>query len=643
MPLITLEKACLAFGHHALLDHIDLQLDSGERIGLIGRNGGGKSSLLRVLAGDVKLDDGKLWCASALKLAYVPQEPLLEAGNTVFQEISNGLGNLSQLLLDYHAVSHDLSSGEADTEALLARLQDLQSALETQDGWNIQARVETVIDKLALPADTLVGNLSGGLKKRVALARALVTSPNVLLLDEPTNHLDFSSIEWLEDLLKNFPGSVLLITHDRRFLDNVATRIIELDRGNLQTFSGNYADYQRKKAELVEIEAVHNQKFDKLLAQEETWIRKGIQARRTRNEGRVRQLEALRLERAARRERMGKANLNVDAGERSGKLVAELENISKSFADKMVVKDFSCRILRGDRIGLLGPNGAGKSTLLKLILGDLQPDTGHVRQGTKLTIAYFDQMREQLSDEMTLTETISQGSEFIEINGVKKHVVSYLEDFLFAPERARSPVKSLSGGERNRLLLARLFTRPANVLVLDEPTNDLDIETLELLEMLLRDYSGTLFLVSHDREFLDNVVTQVIAFEGNGVLQEYVGGYEDWMRSRRIVETKATVQKKVNSVKSTATSSKPPKPASRGKLGYHETRELEALPAKIETLEKEQAKISLRLSDTAVYRDSPEEAKVLQERFSAIERELMACFDRWNELETKYDPAEIHN
>ena len=633
MPLVTLEKACLAFGHHLLLNHVDFQLDPGERIGLIGRNGGGKSSLLRVLAREIKLDDGKLWCAPDLKLAYVPQEPTLDADKTIFQEISNGLGNLSQLLYDYHAVSHDLSKGEADTDALLVRLQDLQSELEAQDGWNIQARVETVIDKLSLPADTLVGHLSGGLKKRVALARALVISPNVLLLDEPTNHLDFSSIEWLEDLLKNFSGSVLLITHDRRFLDNVATRIIELDRGNLQTFSGNFADYQRKKAELLEIEAVHNQKFDKVLAQEEIWIRKGIQARRTRNEGRVRQLEALRLERAARRERVGRVNLNVDVGERSGKLVAELEHISISFGDITVVKDFSCRILRGDRVGLLGPNGAGKSTLLKLILGKLQPDAGSVRQGTKLSIAYFDQMREQLNDEMTLTETISQGSEFIEINGARKHVISYLEDFLFAPERARSPVKSLSGGERNRLLLARLFTCPANVLVLDEPTNDLDIETLELLETLLRDYSGTLFLVSHDREFLDNVVTNVIAFEGGGNLREYVGGYEDWIRSRRTVDTAG--HQKATPKKITANSAMPTKVASRIKLDYHETRELEALPAKIEILEDEQANITLRLNNATIYRDCPEEAKALQIRFSIIEKELAACFDRWAELETK--------
>ena len=638
MPLVTLEKACLAFGHHALLDQVDFQLDSGERIGLIGRNGGGKSSLLRALAGEIKLDDGKLWSAPGLKLAYVSQEPMLGAGNTVFQEISNGLGGLSQLLLDYHSVSHDLSESAVDTEALLVRLQNLQSELEAQDGWNVQARVETVIDKLNLPADTLVGNLSGGLKKRVALARALVISPNVLLLDEPTNHLDFSSIEWLEDLLNNFSGSVLLITHDRRFLDNVVGRIVELDRGNLQNFSGNFADYQLKKAEMLEIEAVHNQKFDKVLAQEEVWIRKGIQARRSRNEGRVRQLDALRLERAARRERLGQANLNVDAGERSGKLVAELEHISKSFGDNLVVKDFTCRILRGDRIGLLGPNGAGKSTLLKLILGKMQPDTGNVRQGTKLSIAYFDQMREQLNDEMTLTETISQGSEFIEINGARKHVISYLEDFLFAPERARSPVKSLSGGERNRLLLARLFTRPANVLVLDEPTNDLDIETLELLETLLRDYTGTLFLVSHDRAFLDNVVTQVITFEGNGILCECVGGYEDWIRSRRTVD-----QKKANSTKNTATSVKPSRSTSRIKLGYHEARELEVLPAKIEALENEQASITLRLSDTSLYRDSPDEVKMLQVRFSAIEKELMVCFDRWNELETKSHQEEIHH
>lgn len=636
MPLITLENACLAFGHHALLDHADLQLDPGERAGLIGRNGGGKSSLLRALAGEIKLDDGKLWHAPNIKLAYVAQEPLLNPSNTVYQEVSTGLGNISRILLDYHAVSHALSETPENTEALLMRMQDLQSALEVEDGWNLQAKIEAVIDKLNLPADMLIEHLSGGLKKRVALARALVISPDVLLLDEPTNHLDFSSIEWLESLLQDFAGSVLFITHDRRFLDHVATRIVELDRGHLQSFAGKFTDYQRKKAEMLEVEAIHNQKFDKFLAQEEVWIRKGVEARRTRNEGRVRRLEALRLERAARRDKTGKANINLDAGERSGKLVAELEHASKRYGDKVIINDFSCRIMRGDRVGLLGPNGAGKSTLLKLILGEIQPDSGAIQQGTKLSVAYFDQMREQLDEEMILTDTISPGSDFVEINGKRKHVISYLEDFLFPPERARSPVKSLSGGERNRLLLARLFTRPANVLVLDEPTNDLDIETLELLEALLQDYAGTLFLVSHDREFLDNVVTQVIAFEGNGKLCEYIGGYEDWIRVKQFEDN--IHQQKIlskQSETSPTSNSKAPKAPQPKKLSYQEARELEALPGKIDALEQEQANITLRLSQPAIYRDYPNEAKILQTRITVIEKELIDCFARWEELESK--------
>ncbi len=636
MPLITLENACLAFGHHALLDHAGLQLDASERVGLIGRNGGGKSSLLRALSGEIKLDDGKLWRAPNLKLAYVSQEPVLNPTNTVYQEVSNGLGNISQILLDYHAVSHALSEKTANTEALLIQLQELQGVLEIEGGWSLQAKIETVIDKLNLPADTLIEHLSGGLKKRVALARALVISPDVLLLDEPTNHLDFSSIEWLEGLLQDFSGSVLFITHDRRFLDNVATRIVELDRGKLESFSGKFSDYQRKKADLLEVEAMHQQKFDKFLAQEEVWIRKGIEARRTRNEGRVRRLEALRLERVARREKVGKANIAVDVGERSGKLVAELEHVNKSYGDKAIIKDFSCRIMRGDRVGLLGPNGAGKSTLLKLILGELPPDSGKIQQGTKLSVAYFDQMREQLNEEMVLTDTISQGSEFVEINGKRKHVISYLEDFLFAPERARSPVKSLSGGERNRLLLARLFTRPANVLVLDEPTNDLDIETLELLETLLQDYAGTLFLVSHDREFLDNVVTQVIAFEGNGKLCEYIGGYEDWIRAKHF-ENNISQQKILSKQSETSPTPIPksPKLSRAKKLSYQETRELEALHGKIDILEQEQANITLRLNEPTIYRDHPNETKVLQTRFAMIERELTDCLARWEELESK--------
>lgn len=630
MPLLTLEKTSLAFGHHTLLDQVDLQLDPGERIGLIGRNGGGKSSLLRVLAGEIRPDDGKIWRAPALKLAYVPQEPELDPALTVFQEVSKGLGAVSQALIHYHEASHLLSDGTGDTEALLSRLETLQAELEAQDGWRIQARVETAIERLDLPVDALVGQLSGGQKKRVALARALVLSPDVLLLDEPTNHLDFVSIEWLEGLLKDFAGSVLFVTHDRRFLNNVATRIIELDRGNLTSFPSSFVEYQRKKMEMLEIEAIHNQKFDKALAQEEVWIRKGVQARCTRNEGRVRRLEALRLERTARRERAGTINLNVDEGAKSGRMVAELEQVSKSYGDKAIIKNFSCRIMRGDRVGLLGPNGAGKSTLLKLILGELQPDSGNVRLGTKLSVAYFDQMREQLNDEETLIDTISQGSDFIDIGGNKKHVISYLEDFLFAPQRARSPVKSLSGGERNRLLLARLFTRPANVLVLDEPTNDLDIETLELLEDLLQNYSGTLFLVSHDREFLDNVVTQVIAFEGDGVLREYVGGYEDWVRARNFQKTEAQQQ----AVKPTV-AFKAREPSARIKLDYKETRELDELPRKIDALEREQVDISRQLCSSDIYRDEPEKAGALQRRFSAIEGELMDHLARWEELEAK--------
>ena len=632
MPLISLDKVCLAFGHHQLLDRSDLQFDLGERIALIGRNGGGKSSLLRIIANEIKPDDGKVWRAPALKIAYVPQEPELDVTCTIFQEVSKGLGAVSQMLSDYDEVSNSLSSSEGDMEEHLSRLQELQSALDDQDGWRMQARVEAILLKLNLPGDALVESLSGGQKKRVALARALVLSPDVLLLDEPTNHLDFSSIEWLEKLLNDFSGSVIFVTHDRRFLDNVATRIVELDRGILTTFKCNFAEYLIKKAEFKEIEADHNQKFNKILAQEEAWIRQGIKARRTRNEGRVRRLEALRIKREARREQVAGVNLSINKGIDSGHMVAELEHVSKSYGSKVIINDFSCRIMRGDRIGLLGPNGAGKSTLLKLILNKLDPDTGKVRLGTKLSVAYFDQMREQLNEEATLIETISQGSDFIEIGKVRKHVISYLEDFLFAPQRSRSPVKTLSGGERNRLLLARLFSRPANVLVLDEPTNDLDIETLELLEALLQDYVGTLFLVSHDRSFLDNVVTQVIAFEGDGVLQEYMGGYEDWVRAKNLlkedVEKVARPRKKDSVVRAS-------KPTSQPKLSKNEMDELEVLLGKIEVLEQEQASINCKLSDSETYHDSPDKIVKLQIRLASIEKEIMNYLARWDELETK--------
>ncbi len=636
MPLIQLDKLSLAFGHVPLLDRADLVLETGERVGLIGRNGAGKSSLLKIIAGQAHSDDGTIWRAPGLRLAYVPQEPALDPGHTVFEAVAEGLGEVRGLLLDYHETAHSIGQAGADTAALLARLSELQAELDTHDGWAIQARVQMTLSRLGLLEDTKVSELSGGWLKRVALARALVVQPDLLLLDEPTNHLDLVAIEWLEGVIREFPGSVMLVTHDRRFLDNVATGIIELDRGRLTAFSGNFAAYQRKKAELLATEAVHNGKFDKVLAQEEVWIRKGIEARRTRNEGRVRRLEALRLERARRRERAGNASLALDAGERSGKLVAELEGVSKGFGGRAVIHDFSCRIMRGDKIGLVGPNGVGKSTLIKLILGELQPDAGSVKLGSKLAVAYFDQFRAQLDEESSLVDTISQGSDFIEINGVRKHVVSYLEDFLFAPQRARSPVKSLSGGERNRLLLARLFARPANVLVLDEPTNDLDIDTLELLEALLADYPGTVLLVSHDRAFLDNVVTQVIGFEGAGRLREFVGGYDDWARLAKRQQAEAEKRPAAPKPQRAGPADKSP---SRPKLSYKENRELAELPGRIERLEQEQAAITERLAAPDLYRGDPGEAKQVQARFAQVEQELMDCLARWEELESRQKAA----
>jgi ATP-binding cassette subfamily F protein uup len=635
MPLISVENACLAFGHVPLLDHTQLQLDAGERVGLIGRNGGGKSSLLKAIAGVTNLDDGSVWQAPGLRVGYVPQEPVLDPQHTVFEAVAEGIGNVSQLLLDYHQVTHDLADPKADHDALLQHMQELQAGLDAQDGWRVQSRVETVMSHLDLPADALVGSLSGGWRKRVALARALVAQPDLLLLDEPTNHLDVAAIQWLESLLLDFSGSVLFITHDRRFLDRVATRIIELDRGILSSFPGNFSAYETRKAEMLAAEATQNEKFDKFLAQEEVWIRKGVEARRTRNEGRVRRLEQLRRDRAARRDRMGTATASVDHGERSGKLVAELSHVSKAFGDKVIIRDFSTRIMRGDRIGLVGPNGAGKTTLLKLILGELEPDSGTVQRGTKQAVAYFDQMREALNGEATLADTISPGSDFVEIGGERKHVISYLGDFLFAPERARSPVKSLSGGERNRLLLARLFARPANVLVLDEPTNDLDIETLELLESLLQEYQGTLFLVSHDRAFLDNVVTQVIAFEGDGKLTENAGGYADWERYIQQRDARAAAAKTEARTAAPTPQPQPQPRKSAVKLSYKEARELEALPGQIEALEKEQGEISQRLADPEIYRSEAAEATRLQARTAEIEELLLTALARWEELEAK--------
>jgi ABC transport system ATP-binding/permease protein len=624
MALLTLSNAHLAFGHVALLDGAALSVESGERIGLIGRNGTGKSSLLKILAGLEKPDDGLLQVQQGLRIAYVAQEPVFAPGINVFEAVSEGLAEVRALRERYeaHVPGEDLDA--------------LQTRIEALDGWTWERRVDETLHRLRLAPDASLDSLSGGNRKRVALARALVAQPDVLLLDEPTNHLDLDAIAWLEELLRAFRGSVVLITHDRAFLDGVATRIVELDRGVLRSYPGNFSAYETLKAQQLADEALANARADKLLAQEEVWIRKGVEARRTRSVARIARLERLREQRALRRDAVGRVRLDVDAGERSGKLVAELQHVSKAYGGRPIVQGFSATILRGDKIGLIGPNGAGKTTLLKLILGEITPDAGTVRLGTRLQVAYFDQMREALDLERSLADTISPGSEWIEIGNARKHVMSYLGDFLFAPERANSPVKSLSGGERNRLLLARLFARPANVMVLDEPTNDLDIDTLELLEELLQDYDGTVFLVSHDRRFLDNVVTSTIAWEGDespGQWREYEGGYEDWKRqSERSRALRAVPSAAAPAV---ATKGAPaPAPVSKPsrKLSYKEQRELDELPARIEALEAEQKELGELLASSALYTEAPQRVVEVQARYDQIEGLLMEALERWETL-----------
>jgi ATP-binding cassette subfamily F protein uup len=644
MAVISLTSAQLAFGHVALLDHADFSLETGERVGLIGRNGTGKSSLLKIISGRSKLDDGLLVMQQGIKIAYVEQEPVFDPEATVFDAVAAGMGDQQAMLAEYEAITGQF--GGDNDEALMERMHELQLKLDAVDGWNLAHKVDTTLDRLGLNREAKMGTLSGGMQKRVALAVALVSGPDVLLLDEPTNHLDFTSIKWLEGLLREFRGSVLFITHDRSFLDNVATRIIELDRGRLLSFPGNFSTYQERKRELLANEEVENAKFDKFLAQEEVWIRKGVQARRTRDEGRVRRLEALRLQRAARREQQGTVRLEVASGERSGKIVADMENISKSYGEKVIVRNFTGTILRGDKVGLIGPNGAGKTTLLKIILGDETADSGSVKLGTRLNVAYFDQMRAQLNEEASLADTISPGSDWVEINGQKKHVMTYLNDFLFAPERARSPVKSLSGGERNRLLLARLFAKPANCLVLDEPTNDLDIETLELLEELLEEYTGTVFLVSHDRTFLDNVVTQVIVSEGNGLWREYVGGYSDWERVKASEPAPAPKAASPAPAAAAAPGAPPAKNSEMSstaqstsgkkvKLSYKEQRELEELPQLIATLEDEQSAIAAQLNSADFYKQNPGDARRLSQRHAEIDDLLLDALERWERIEAR--------
>jgi ATP-binding cassette subfamily F protein uup len=622
MAVITLLNAQLAYGHFALLDHADFSLEAGERVGLIGRNGAGKSSLLKILAGLERADDGTLQLQQGLRIAYVAQEPVLDAGASVFEATRAGVADVIALIDQY-------SHGHGDLDAL-------QGAIEAKDGWNWEQRVEETLQRLHLPRDAVIGTLSGGTRKRVALAQALVRRPDVLLLDEPTNHLDLDSIEWLENLLIEFKGSVVCITHDRTFLDRVVTRIVELDRGQLRSYPGNFSRYQVQKEEQLAQEAVISAKADKLLAQEEVWIRKGVEARRTRAQGRIVRLERLRARRAARREALGSVKLDVASGLPSGKIVAELTRMSKSFGDKHVVRDFTATILRGDKVGLIGPNGAGKTTLLKLILGELPPDSGKVRQGANLQVAYFDQMRDALDLDATLEDFISPGSEWIEIGNQRKHVKSYLGDFLFSPARSNSPVRSLSGGERNRLLLARLFARPANVLVLDEPTNDLDIDTLELLEDLLQNYDGTVFLVSHDRTFLDNVVTSTIVFEGDGRWREYEGGVQDWLTQSRRAQAFAQEAARADAQATAPARQAAPAPAApaaaRKKLGYKEQRELEALPGLNDSLEQEQRAIHDELADGQLYSADPARAAELAQRSARIDDELLAALERWEQL-----------
>ncbi|MDO8938365.1 MAG: ATP-binding cassette domain-containing protein [Methylicorpusculum sp.] len=626
MPLLRLTNVSIAFGTHLLLDNADFQLDPGERVGLLGRNGEGKSTLMKIIAGNISADHGDIWKQPELKLAWLEQAPDLPDEATIYDAVASGLGELGQWLTRYHTLS--LTMGSADDKAL-QELGDLQHKFEAKNGWHFQQRVESTLSRLNLPPDLPVNSLSGGWKRRVALAKALVIEPEVLLLDEPTNHLDLESITWLEDQMLSFQGAVLFVTHDRAFLQKLATRIVDLDRGQLVSWQGTYDDYLFRKAAALEDEANQNAEFDKKLALEEAWIRQGVKARRTRNEGRVRALKKLRDERSQRRNLQGTTKLTMEKGDASGKKVIEAINLCKSYDGNPVVKDFSTLIQRGDKIGLIGPNGAGKSTLLKLLLQQIEPDSGSVEQGTRLQVAYFDQLREQLDPEMTVVDSIADGNDYVEIAGNKRHVMSYLGDFLFAPARARSPVKSLSGGEKNRLLLARLFTKAANLIIMDEPTNDLDLETLELLEEKLVDYEGTLLLVSHDRAFLDNVVTSVLVFEGQGLINEFVGGYSDWLAY-------CAQQQKEQSVKKIETTEKKTKPeaAKKKKLSYKDQKELEALPETISRLEREQANLSLKISAADFYKnDKALVAKTLDD-LKSIEVQLEQAYSRWDELES---------
>jgi ATP-binding cassette subfamily F protein uup len=625
MPLIRLTNVSIAFGTHALLDNAAFQLDPGERVGLLGRNGEGKSTLMKIIAGDIHADHGDIWQQPELRIAWLEQSPNLNPEDNIYEAVAGGLGNLGQIIVEYHSLLQHMDGSEQSLQAL----GDIQHKLEALNGWHFQQRVEAVLSKLQLPADVLVGSLSGGWKRRVALAKALVIEPEVLLLDEPTNHLDFESIAWLEEQVLAFTGAVLFVTHDRAFLQKLATRILDLDRGQLTSWACDYPNYLLRKAAVLEDEANQNAEFDKKLAKEEVWIRQGVKARRTRNEGRVRALKRLRDERAERRNTQGTAKLSLATGESSGKKVIEAKDISFQYQDTIIIRNFSARIDRGDKIGLIGPNGAGKSTLLKLLLGQLQPTEGTIELGTNLQIAYFDQLREQLDPDVSVVDTVADGGEFVDTPAGKRHVMSYLGDFLFAPARARSPVKSLSGGEKNRLLLARLFTKPANLIVMDEPTNDLDLETLEILEEKLVDYQGTLLLVSHDRAFLDNVVTSVLVFEGEGVVNEYIGGYADWFELAEQNKKREAEQLALENVKK----EKPKNTSPTRKLSFKEQRELDLLPGKIEELDSSIAELNAKINDADFYKQNAQQVSETLEQLKRNEVELVQAYARWDELE----------
>jgi ATP-binding cassette subfamily F protein uup len=629
MPLLSLRSISLSYGSEPLLDQVDLEIDRNERVCLLGRNGTGKSTLLRLVAGEIQPDAGELRIGDGARVARLAQEAPADGEGRVLEVVAGGLGELGALVGEYYRLSHHLGS---DTDPVsLKRLATVQQRLEAEGGWEIEQRAERVVSKLGLDADLPYATLSGGLRRRVMLARALIAEPDLLLLDEPTNHLDIETIAWLEDFLVGFRGSLLFVTHDRRFLRRLATRILELDRGQLTDWPGDYDNYLRRRDERAHAEAKERERFDKRLAEEEVWIRQGIKARRTRNEGRVRALEAMREQRLERRDQIGRARLRLDSAERSGKLVIEAEGVGFAWGDTPIVAGLDTLILRGDRVGIIGPNGAGKSTLLRLLLGELEPDTGRIRHGTNLGIAYFDQLRAQLDPGKSVRDNLAGGSDKVEIGGTTKHVLSYLKDFLFTPDRAQQPVSALSGGERNRLLLARLFTQPANLLVLDEPTNDLDAETLELLEELLQDFDGTLLLVSHDRDLLDNVVTSSLVLEGNGRIGEYVGGYSDWLRQRPQPEPPAPPDKAKPAGPDAA--ERPRKTA--GKLSYKDQRALDQLPARIEALETEQAALHARLADPALYQGDGSQVAAVKTRMDALEAELADCYQRWEDLEAR--------